>query len=111
MRELDHYLDSATEPQELRDLMGENYSPRYQRLLHYIPDEQIIELSSQPLGKGKFGAVWSATWRRPPSLENNEPMSLPVVLKSISSDAMLSEKSSLQKFFREVCERMSTKVR
>lgn len=110
MRELDHRPNAATEPPELRNIMGENYRPQYQRLLHYIPDDQIIELGSQPLGKGKFGAVWSATWRRPNSLENPEPMSLPVVLKSISSDTMLSEKGSLQKFFREVFEKMSIKV-
>lgn len=101
MHELDH-SNATNEAQELRDMIGQHYSPRYRRLLHYIPGEQIVGLDPKPLGQGKFGTVFSATWRRPASLENKQPTSLPIVLKTISHDTKSSRTGGLEKFFREV---------
>jgi len=109
MHELDH-PNATSGAEDLRDMIGQYYSPQYPRLLHYIPYNQIVGLDSEPLGQGNFGTVLTATWRRPTSLENKQPTSLPIVLKRISYDTTLSRTKGLEKFFREVREKMSIEM-
>lgn len=73
----------------LRDVLGpEGYSAQYEHSLRVIPIEQLSEIDwTTPLGRGKNGAVYAATWERPASVLMTSTSSgpVPVVLKEVIS--------------------------
>lgn len=100
-QEVDH-LSASSRNQDMREILGQDYKPRYERLLHFIPFNEFGDFDNTPLGHGKFGAVFAATWHRPKSLENRQPKDVPVVLKRVLPSLNMSERKKLEKFLREV---------
>ena len=86
----------------MKEILGENYQPRYEGLLHFIPFEEFSGVQMKPLGHGKYGAVLGATWHRPRSMEQKQASEILVVLKRVLPNLNLSEREKLKKFFHEV---------
>lgn len=95
-------ISMRTRNLDLREILGEDYKPRYERLLHFIPFEELEDVEIEPLGHGKFGAVLPATWKRPRSMEHNVEKTIPVVLKRVLPDLKMSNRKKLEKFLYEV---------
>jgi hypothetical protein len=96
------FARNIAQTEGLRQILGENYQPRYERLLNSIPFEELKDIQTKPLGHGKYGAVLAATWHRPRSIEHKQPKAIPVVLKRILTTLKMSERQKLRKFFHEV---------
>ena len=93
-------MNTSQQTQDMRDILGAVYKPRYERLLHFIPFEQFRDV--EPFGRGKFGDVHSATWRRSSSMEHKEAKDIPVVLKRVLPTLRMSDRKKLEKFLCEV---------
>jgi len=100
-QEVDH-ISKRTHTLDLREILGEDYKPRYERLLRFIPFEELEDVEIEPLGHGKFGVVLPATWKRPRSMEHKAEKSIPVVLKHVLPDLKMSNRKKLEKFLYEV---------
>ena len=94
--------DTLQQAPDVRGVLGENYQPRFEGLLHFIPFEQFTDFEGKPLGHGKYGAVLPATWHRPRSMEHKRATDIPVVLKRVLASLEMSEREQLKKFFHEV---------
>jgi len=102
-KEVDAHVNlGSQQSKHLREVLGGNYQPRYEGLLHFIPFEEFTSFEEKPLGHGKYGAVLAATWRRPPSMEHKQATEIPVVLKRVLPSLEMSEPEKLKKFFHEV---------
>jgi hypothetical protein len=101
-QEVDH-MSTLSQTQDMRDILGADYKPRYERLLHFIPFEQFRDVVIEPLDRGKFGAVLPATWCRPSSMEHKNAKDILVVLKRVLPTLRLSDRKKLEKFLYEVC--------
>jgi hypothetical protein len=100
-QEVDH-LNTFSQSQDMREILGENYKPRYERLLHFIPFSEFEDFDGTTIGHGKFGEVFAATWHRPKLMENRQAKYVPVVLKRVLPTLNMSERKKLEKFLREV---------
>ena len=100
-QEVDH-MSTSSQTQDMKDILGADYKPRYERLLHFIPFEQFRDVVIEPLDHGKFGAVLPATWCRPCSMEHKEAKDVPVVLKRVLPTLRMSDRKKLEKFLYEV---------
>lgn len=71
----------------LQQMLGDNYSPKYENLLRLIPENQITDVQPEPLGEGVNGAVYAAPWNRPSGrlITTKRQQNTPVVLKQILS--------------------------
>lgn len=82
----------------------QNYSPLYKHSLRVITEMQLSDIDwDKPLGEGQNGAVYSATWQRPPGyLSTSRPIapSMAVVLKDVKPRANTSQDASM-KLLRE----------
>lgn len=109
--EVDAHVNlSSQQAQDIKGVLGENYQPRYEGLLHFIPFEEFTDFERKPLGHGKYGAVLAATWHRPRSMEHKQATEIPVVLKHVLPGLEMSEREQLMKFFHEVYYWMSAMV-
>ena len=88
----------------LRQILGDQYSPKYKNLLRMIPENQITHVQEEPLGEGVNGAVYAARWNRPPGcLTTTKNEHTPVVLKQILSK--YGEEEMGRKLIHEVSSR------
>jgi len=99
-REIDQRT-SIVGNESMRTILGENYNPRYERLLQFLPFEQFRDVT--PLGHGSYGAVYAASWNRPQSFEHKKEEIVPVILKRVLPTLKLSDRQKLEKFLHEVC--------
>lgn len=95
-------MSMGSQGQDMRDILGEDYKPRYERLLRFIPFEEFENVETEPLGHGKFGEVLLAVWQRPRSTEHKTPKAIPVVLKRVLPDLKMANRKRLEKFLYEV---------
>ena len=96
----------------VRDVIGleAGYAPRFERSLRIIPADQLdLENANweQPLGKGDNGAVYAATWKRPPGiLSTTWSGEMKVVLKEVRPRSG-EGRGVLRKFMKEVSSNIS----
>lgn len=86
------------ELQQLKDVMGLRYNPKYENLLDLIPAEEITSVDLEALGEGARGKVYHATWHRPKRVGDLKAKKLEIALKKFKRD----EKSDLESFVKEV---------
>jgi len=101
-REVDSHVTGNSLTPVMKEILGENYQPRYEGLLDLIPFEEFTDIQLKPLGHGRYGEVIAATWHRPRSMEHKQAREIAVVLKRVLPNLKLSERERKRKFFHEV---------
>lgn len=95
-------LNEQTTP-DLNAILGDNFSPFYEKLLRFIPFGQLHDMQKEPLGRGKFGSVYAATWRPPRgALDVRQYINQPVEIKLGLADSRQSEQARLKRYLHEV---------
>lgn len=88
----------------IADLLGSgNTRPYFDKSLQIIPENQISEISPNPIGRGANGAVYAAMWQRPPGIlatTTHKAALISVVLKEIFP--VNREPDTLGRLLREV---------
>lgn len=86
--------------QTLHEILGENYTVRYEALVNVIDPTELSNI--QTLASGRNGRVQSALWNQGQMFESEATEPIPVVLKNVVIDLNSDGSAVVAKFLKEV---------